>query len=125
MNLLSHPHYQYRFDPKACETCGGRCCTGESGYIWITLAGIEQMAHYLNLDIEQFSIRYLRKVGHRYSLIEKKISQENHACIFFDTNTNRCSVYEVRPNQCRTFPFWEQFQQNHEEVIKECPGIVI
>jgi uncharacterized protein len=27
-------------------------------------------------------------------------------CPFLDRATNRCTVYEARPVQCRTFPFW-------------------
>ncbi|MDQ1324898.1 MAG: uncharacterized protein QG564_21 [Campylobacterota bacterium] len=124
MDLRTEEGYSYKFAPSACETCGGRCCTGESGYIWINYDEIEKMASFLELSIEGFAALYLRKVKHRYSLIEKPLAKDNFACIFFDESKNRCCVYPVRPLQCRTFPFWQQFKNNEDEVRKECPGIV-
>jgi len=123
-NLLSQDGYDYKFTPSACESCGGACCTGESGYIWAKYTEIEEMAKFLELTIEEFATMYLKKVKHRYSLIEKKLSDENYACIFFNEKLKQCSIYSVRPRQCRTFPFWETFKNNKEEVIKECPGII-
>ncbi|HQR73910.1 MAG TPA: YkgJ family cysteine cluster protein [Sulfurovum sp.] len=124
MELLSEEGYTYMFTPSACEACGGHCCTGETGYIWAKYEEIDAMASFLTLSIEEFATRYLRKVKHRYSLIEKQLAPDNFACIFFDESKKRCSIYPVRPLQCRTFPFWEQFKNNEEEVRKECPGIV-
>lgn len=82
------------------------------------------MAAFVNLTVEEFATLHLRKVGHRYSLREKMIGENNFACVFFDESMKRCSIYPVRPRQCRTFPFWEQFKSNEEEVREECPGIV-
>jgi len=124
VELLSEEGYAYKFAPSACEACGGHCCTGETGYIWTKYEEIDAIASFLTLSIEEFAIRYLRKVKHRYSLIEKQLSSDNFACIFFDESKKRCSIYPVRPLQCRTFPFWEQFKNNEDEVRKECPGIV-
>jgi len=123
-NLISQEGYNYQFDTHACEACGGHCCTGETGYIWAKYAEIEKMAAFVHLSVEDFATMYLRKVKHRYSLTEKMIGEENYACIFFDESIKRCTIYPVRPLQCRTFPFWEQFKHDEEEVKKECPGIV-
>ncbi len=116
--------YDYCFDPLQCASCGGHCCRGESGYIWVKPEEISRIATYLTLSVEDFATIYLKKVGHRYSLIEKLLSQNDHACIFFDETKEQCSIYDVRPLQCRTFPFWEQFKNNKNEVKLECPGIV-
>ncbi len=116
--------YSFKFDPSACEACGGHCCTGESGYIWAKYDEIVNMAAFVNLSVEEFATMYLKKVKHRYSLVEKQLAPDNYACIFFDEKKERCTIYPVRPLQCRTFPFWEQFKQDEEEVRKECPGIV-
>lgn len=122
--LITDKAYSFMFDATACEACGGGCCTGESGYIWAKYAEIEKMAMFVNLSVEDFATMYLRKVKHRYSLIEKEIAPNNFACIFFDEEIKRCSIYAVRPSQCRTFPFWEQFKNDENEVRKECPGVV-
>ena len=124
MEIMTHEQYSFTFDPSACDTCGGHCCTGESGQIWAKYHDIEKMAEFVNLRIEDFATMYIRKVKHRYSLIEKQLAPDNFACVFFDESMKRCSIYPVRPLQCRTFPFWEQFKNNEEEVRKECPGIV-
>ncbi len=123
-DIINKNGYNYSFNASACEACGGHCCTGESGYIWVKYHEIEKIADFVNLSVEEFGTIYLRKVKHRYSLTEKKLAEDNYACIFFDETKNRCSIYPVRPLQCRTFPFWEQFKNNEEEVRNECPGII-
>jgi len=123
--MMQKQGFDYLFDPSACDACGGHCCTGESGYIWVKYHEMEAIADFLERSVEDFATIYLKKVKHRYSLIEKKREKEgDYACIFFDDKTNRCSIYPVRPLQCRTFPFWDQFKNHREEVEKECPGII-
>jgi len=123
-NILSEVGYDFKFTPSACEACGGACCTGSSGYIWVKYPEIEQIATFLEITVEEFATIYLKKVKHRYSIIEKKLDDENFACIFFDEKLKQCSIYPVRPRQCRTFPFWETFKNNIKELKEECPGII-
>jgi Fe-S-cluster containining protein len=55
------------------------------------------------------------------SLLEKK----NNDCIFFNER-KQCEIYEVRPVQCRSYPFWEQLVQDEASWKAEslqCPGI--
>ena len=54
---------------------------------------------------------------------ERQLAKDNYACVFFDLEKKCCSIYEARPTQCRTFPFWDYFKENKEEVFKECPAI--
>ncbi len=42
------------------------------------------------------------KVGIRKSLIE----WANGDCVFFHSESRTCEVYDARPRQCRTWPFW-------------------
>jgi len=117
--------YPFSFDPSACERCNGACCRGESGYIWVKYDEMVDMAAFVNLPLEEFATIYVRKVGHRYSLREKKLGENDYACIFFDETKQRCGIYPVRPKQCRTFPFWETYKTNANEVKQECPGIIL
>ncbi len=117
--------YSYSFSPSACASCGGACCIGESGYIWVTYQEIQAIAEHLGLSIEEFSQRYLRRAKSRYSLNEYKVEGLGYACVFFDTQKRICSIYDVRPKQCRTFPFWEQFKNSTEDLVQECPGVKI
>lgn len=114
----------FDFDSSACESCGGKCCTGESGYIFVSLNEMENIAKFLNISFEDFLLRYIKKVGYRFSLIEKALKNE-YACVFFDSMSKRCLIYEVRPKQCRDFPFWEVYleKENLPQLLKECKGV--
>jgi Fe-S-cluster containining protein len=125
LDWIKQEGYSYGFDPSVCASCGGHCCTGESGYIWVKYEEIEAIAQFLELSIEDFATIYIKKVKHRYSLMEYyRVKEDDNACIFFDDQLKRCSIYPVRPLQCRTFPFWDQFKNDIKEVQKECPGII-
>ncbi len=102
----------------SCTRCGD-CCTGAPGHVWVTRAEIERLARHLGLGVSEFGQRYLRKVGRRYSLTERSGGD----CVFYDKG---CTVYPVRPTQCRTFPFWPENLRTRaawEEVGDECPGV--
>ena len=122
--MLENNDYPYKFDESKCLACDGNCCIGESGYIWINKQEIKRLSDYLNISIEELGEKYIFKTGYKYSIREKIISKNNYACIFFDLTKKQCSIYEVRPTQCRTFPFWEYYKNNIEEVKKECPAII-
>ena len=115
--------YQYSFDPNACESCGGNCCTGESGYIYLNPKEIEAIAGHLELSMAEFKEQYLFKKGYKFS-IKERLVEGSHDCIFFDREIKGCGIYPVRPTQCRTFPFWPHFKKNEDELKAECPGIV-
>lgn len=123
-NIITKEGYDYGFDPSKCAACEGKCCTGESGFIWLTPAEMEAIAAFLKIEIEDFKSRYLRKIRYRYSLKERQVG-ESFECIFFDTEAKNCSIYPVRPSQCATFPFWDYFKNHIDEVVEECPGIVL
>jgi len=122
--LIEKEGFSFKFNPLACIECGGRCCIGESGYIWVKYKEIEKISNYLNLKIEEFAIKYLKRVKSRYSLKEIEIDKNNFACIFFDTLSKRCQIYQVRPIQCQKYPFWDIYKNNIEEVKKECIGVI-
>lgn len=120
---MHHREFPYAFNPKACETCAGNCCIGESGYIWVTQTEMKSMAEHLNMEEEAFINDYLLKIRYRFTL--KELPYEGgFGCIFFDRTQKMCRIYEVRPSQCRTFPFWDYFKDNIDEVVAECPGII-
>lgn len=124
LNIITQEGFNYAFNATECEKCEGNCCIGESGYIWINETEIIQLASILNLSVEEVGLQYLMRVGHKYSIREKQLDESNYACIFFDLEKKRCSVYEARPTQCRTFPFWDYFKEHEQEVYDECPAIV-
>jgi Fe-S-cluster containining protein len=81
---------------------------------------IAELARYRQETVEQFSKNYVRRVGNRYSLVEKPGGD----CIFWDREAG-CTVYPARPIQCRTWPFWPEniaTKEDWEHVRGVCPG---
>lgn len=105
----------------ACTGCGG-CCTGQPGYTWVSGAEIEEIAAFLKISVRDFSRRYLRRVGNRYTLTERR---PHYDCVFLEGG-KKCAIYPVRPTQCRTFPFWPENLRSPEaweEASRHCEGI--
>ena len=103
-----------------CSGCGD-CCTGAPGYVWVNKEEIAQIAAQVEMDVDEFEQKYVRKVGIRKSLVE----YSNGDCVFFDTEKRSCTVYEARPRQCRTWPFWDSNIRSPEtwaETCEACPG---
>jgi len=121
--MMTQDGFPYAFNPAACAGCGGRCCTGESGNIFVTPEEILALAALLKMNELDFRQTYLEKRGYKFSLKEKIVGL-SHDCIFYDRETNGCGVYAARPKQCRTFPFWDYFKTRVDELKRECPGIV-
>jgi len=115
---MSEPWYAdgLRF---TCTRCG-KCCTGEPGFVWVTDAELEAIASFRNESVEEVSRLYTRKSKGRPTLKEKA----NGDCVFFDRHLG-CTVYPVRPAQCRTWPFWEsnvESPESWERTQSACPG---
>jgi Fe-S-cluster containining protein len=103
-----------------CSQCGD-CCTGAPGFVWVNGEEIRALAEELNLDVEAFEAKYVRKVGIRKSLIEFP----NGSCVFFNDDTRKCTVYNGRPRQCRTWPFWDSNLNSPDSwahTCRVCPG---
>ena len=103
-----------------CKECGC-CCTGAPGYVWVTNLEIDTLAARLNMDADAFERRFVKKVGRKKSLIDLP----NGDCILFDHIRRNCRVYEDRPIQCRTWPFWSSNLESEETWLRtslQCPG---
>lgn len=104
-----------------CTQCGN-CCTGAPGYVWVNKQEIQQLAALMGMaSQEEFEDRYVRRIGIRKSLREFP----NGDCVFFDTETRRCTVYQARPRQCRSWPFWDSNLRDPAawaETCRICPG---
>jgi Fe-S-cluster containining protein len=102
-----------------CTRCGA-CCTGAPGYVWVNAEEIGRLAAYRGETVQEFSRRFVRRVGDDYSLIEKPGGD----CIFWDKAVG-CTVYPARPVQCQTWPFWPENIESLEAwegVQRVCPG---
>ncbi len=108
-----------------CRQCGNCCAGPNEGFIWITAPEIELLAEHLDLSVEKLREKYLTRLITRTSIIEDPASKN---CIFL-TNINGikgCAVYSVRPNQCRTWPFWSSNLTSPSawnSAALKCPGV--
>jgi Fe-S-cluster containining protein len=118
MALRTEPWYQdgLRF---RCTRCG-HCCTGAPGYVWVNEDEVAAIAAYRGETRAQTEALFTRPVGRRQSLRETA----NGDCVFYD-KTQGCTIYPVRPRQCRTWPFWESnvvTPEAWERTCEICPG---
>jgi len=104
----------------ACQQCG-HCCRG-TGTVRVSDAEIEELASRLDLADDAFRQIYTRTLRDgSVSLRERG----NHDCVFYERGSG-CRVYEDRPRQCRTWPFWGAVvhsPERWEEESRTCPGM--
>jgi Fe-S-cluster containining protein len=102
-----------------CTRCGN-CCTGAPGFVWVNSAEIAAIAEHRGESAAETTALHVRKVGSRHSLRE----QPNGDCVFYD-RAQGCTIYPVRPRQCRTWPFWDSnvaTPADWQRTCTTCPG---
>ena len=103
-----------------CTQCGN-CCTGAPGYVWVNNEEIAALAALMGLEAAEFEERFVRQVGARKSL--KELAGGD--CVLLDGPSRKCTVYDARPRQCRTWPFWDsnlKTPADWEQTCSVCPG---
>jgi Fe-S-cluster containining protein len=115
---------------KFCSVCpeSVHCCKfkGKIGFTFLTEKDAERIKKKTEMGLENFvdfsplpkkMIKALKdddpllEGGLRYFQLDKKNrimrlkTKEDGRCIFL-TDEGRCSIYSVRPNICRIYPFW-------------------
>ncbi len=100
------------------------CCGGSPGFVWLSAEDLARLCRHCALSEREFLEAFCRYVdtgeGRAVSLREKP----GYDCIFLENG--RCAVYEARPLQCRTYPFWEEIVNSEKAWNDEalsCPGI--
>ena len=76
-----------------CQQCGV-CCTGDPGIIYVDRDEVPRIAEYLCVEVSLFIEKYLYPYRAGYSIKE----HSDGRCLFYD---DRCSIYPVRPDQCK------------------------
>jgi Fe-S-cluster containining protein len=103
-----------------CTQCGN-CCTGSPGFVWVDEEELAAIARHVNRSIGEIRLMHTRLARGRVTLRE----HANGDCVFLDPRTRLCSIYEARPKQCRSWPFWKSniaSQDAWEQTGKVCPG---
>lgn len=122
--------------PFDCTGCG-KCCQ-TIGEVYLNPSEIQKTAETLNISIEDLKQKYSsreieskRGEGENWIVLKQKYSNNNisdvndsdtaSSCIFLDDETKHCMIYEARPLQCSTYPFWPRIMDSiddwNEEVV--------
>ena len=102
--------------------CQSGCisCCEKQGFVYFTEEDIERAAEFFGLTGKKFESRYIYRTRNTRRLRTPRNSQ----CVFL--RDGGCSIYPVRPAQCRLFPFWPELVESNKEWHKTaawCPGI--
>ena len=106
--------------PFSCTGCGNCCKShGEYSHVYLREEEAKAIAEHLGMELGDFAAAHLQ-IQDGWLLLRQGDAQ----CPFLGEDA-RCGIYEVRPVQCRTWPFWTiNLERNtwSEEVTPVCPG---
>ncbi len=99
----------------------GKCCMsrGQYSYVYLSFSDRKRLASCLGLTVGEFTKQYVEKEDGNHQL-----KYPDKDCPFF--RNLQCAVYQFRPWQCRTWPFWPENMNKQvweQEVASYCPGI--
>ena len=106
-----------------CQRCL-YCCSAEPGYVYLSKHDLERLSRKFSLGEDEFISRYCRLVDFGSYFLVSLQERPDYDCIFL--SPSGCTVYDARPQQCRTYPFWKNVMESEESWKKEaesCPGI--
>ena len=102
----------------------GNCCVsrGSYGFVYLSDIDLKRFSKYFKISIKKFKEKYCQITDGFIHLSEKY--KMNGNCIFL--KEKKCTVYNSRPTQCRTWPFWNENMNAkvwNEDIAINCPGI--
>jgi hypothetical protein len=106
-----------------CQGCGECCSSSQEGYVFIYQSDVNRLQAFLNLPIAEIAQKYLSIEDYEYNIWDKDLNDTDKRehlptlilnydstqdCIFLDRKDGKtiCNIYEVRPLQCKLYPFW-------------------
>lgn len=130
-------------------TRSGCCCTAKNTIVNVTYQDILRIINGLGLNINEilevigfYIFDQTNSIGNQKRMVIFPIETEKGlayigliknsegTCFFYDKVNKKCSIYDLRPGFCRTFPFSFRYENRKDLIIfytekaKEyCPGI--
>ncbi len=108
----------------SCTQCG-HCCRHEPGYVFLSENDVKQAVDYLSISEEDFLKKYCKIVDIGFFKKVTLVEKSNYDCVFWLDGVG-CEIYQARPLQCRSYPFWPNIMDSAEswaEEAKHCPGM--
>jgi uncharacterized protein len=110
-----------------CTQCGN-CCSGSPGFVLVDDDECSAIAKRLGLSLDEFKARYTHIMSRGRSLND--LPHNHYDCAFLDRSSIPgkavCGIYEDRPRQCKTWPFWPSLLASEDawqRASRSCPGI--
>jgi Fe-S-cluster containining protein len=105
-----------------CTGCGNCCKSrGEYSTVYLMQADVDAMAAQLGMTDKVFLETHCE--GEEGWTV---LRSSTDRCRFLASD-NTCEVYDARPMQCRTWPFWEENLSDRATwegpLAEDCPGI--
>lgn len=101
-----------------CKKCGA-CC--RVGFIYLKKGEAEKIASHLGMPVKQFKKKYTEW----FLFLGRALKwSEKGSCLFL--KNKECSIYNARPSQCSTWPYWDRILNSREDLERAksyCGGI--
>jgi Fe-S-cluster containining protein len=115
--LVQIGRFNFRFQ---CQSGCTNCCT-QPGEVYLAADDAERIAAHLGVTRRKFLSRYCETDVDG----DLRLSTPARKHCHFLTEAG-CSIHQVKPLQCRTFPFWPEHVKNKsawKNLKQYCPGI--
>ena len=115
--LVRIGRFELRFQ---CQQGCTACCE-QPGEVYLVRDDRKRLAERLGLTVRELERRYCRRDDEGDWVLA---TPDDKACHFLGDGV--CTVHEVKPLQCRTFPFWPENVRTKSawtRVAGYCPGI--
>lgn len=92
------------------------------GYVYLNSKEVKALAVFLGMEEKQFKKQHtdwMPLIGHTLK------TPRTGGCIFL--KNGKCGVYDARPSQCRSFPYWKDIMKESAELERAagyCKGIM-
>lgn len=111
----------------SCRRCSA-CCRFEPGFVFLSEKDVSSLMKALQMKRNEFLETFCRWVPGENGTFQLSLKEKSsNDCIFWDSaQGGGCSVYESRPLQCRTFPFWDSVvssERSWKMTAQTCPGM--
>ncbi len=109
--------------PFKCQSQCGKCCDQPGGVVFLTKNDAHRIANHFDLSFDVFLKTHCTASMNGRTVL--KSNQSTGVCVFLNEK-KQCSIYEVRPQQCKAFPWWAEnlrSSRQWEETKESCPGI--
>ena len=113
-----------------CSKCPAYCCSYDR--IGVSNRDIARLAKHFEIDAETAAKRFTKASPDGPVLRHQKDKIYGSVCMFLDTKTRRCTIYDARPGVCHEYPDqprcgyfeflkWERAHQGDDEFVPMKP----